>query len=136
MATPGAVSRAVQPRGDEADALYGVVMAVSAASGGMIAAFAAVQGELAIILLPTLALLAALVRHADVVAAWSGLLVWAVVLVMAPGLAILAPMVMVVLCLAFAIGPDRMLNWIRDEWTGRMGDEPVEVGWIEDDVPR
>ena len=136
MATPGVASRTLHPRSEEADALYGVVMAVSAASGGMIAAFAAVQGELAVILLPTLALLAALVRHADVVAAWSGLLVWTVVLVMAPGLAILAPMLMVVICLAFAIGPGRLLDWARDEWIGRMGDEPVQVGWIEDDRPR
>ena len=136
MATSNLASSAARSRSEEADALYGVVMAVSAASGGMIATFAAVQGELAIILPPTLGLVAALLRHAHLVAAWSGVLVWAVILLMAPGIAIVAPMLMVLLCLTFAIGPDRMLTWIRDEWTGRMGDEPVEVGWIEDVASR
>jgi hypothetical protein len=38
---------------------------------------------------------------------------------------------MTVLCLALALGPDRIVDWLRDEWTGREDrDEPV--GWIEE----
>lgn len=133
MAVPLAATRARHQRSEEADALYGVVVALTAASGGMIAAFGALAGNLPIILLPTGALLVGLVRRLPPLTAWSGVLVWAMVLPMAPGVAILAPVMMGVACLAFAIGPDRLLDWVHDEWIGRMGDEPVEVGWIEED---
>ena len=136
MATPAVRTRVRPQRSEEADALYGVVMAVTAATGGMIAAFAAIGGEAPLILLPTIALVAFLARDASSEAAWSGLLVWTVVLPMAPGIAILAPALMGLVCLAFAIGPERLMDWLRDEWIGRMGDEPVEVGWIEEDGSR
>jgi len=136
MATPEAATGVRPERSEEANALYGVVMALTAASGGMIAAFAAIGGDTPLILLPTIALVVCLSRRAPSEAAWSGLLVWAMVLLMAPGIAMLAPALMGMACLAFAVGPDRLLDWFRDEWIGRVGDEPVEVGWIEDDGAR
>jgi hypothetical protein len=133
MAIPAAATEARPRRSEEADALYGVVMALTAACGGMIAAFQALDGDVPIILLPTLGLLAGLLRCAPPLSAWSGVATWATVLPLAPGLAFLAPTLMGIVCLAFAIGPDRLIDWVHDEWIGRMGDEPVEVGWIEDE---
>jgi hypothetical protein len=133
MAIPAAATGARPRRSEEADALHGVVMALTAACGGMIAAFQALDGTLPIILLPTLGLLAGLVRPAPRLSGWSGLATWAAVLPLAPGLAFLAPALMGIVCLAFAIGPDRLIDWVHDEWIGRMGDEPVEVGWIEEE---
>ncbi len=132
MATP-AVATTVRQRSEEVDALYGVVVALTAASGGMIAVFDAVDGRLSLIVLPTVAVVAGLARHSVPLTAWSGVALWLMVLPMAPGMAILAPALMVIGCLAFAVGPDRLLDWVHDEWVGRMGDEPVEVGWIEED---
>ncbi len=133
MAIPAAATRARQQRSEEADALYGVVVAITAASGGMIAGFAALDGELPIIAAPTAALLVGMARRFLPLSAWSGLAVWALVLPLAPGMAMLAPIMMGLACLAFAIGPDRLLDWVHHEWIGRMGDEPVDVGWIEDE---
>jgi hypothetical protein len=133
MAIPAAATGARRQRSDEADALYGVVMALSAASGGMIAGFEALDRTVPIMVLPTVGVLVGLARRSLPLTTWSAVLVWAIVLPMAPGVAILAPMLMGVVCLAFAIGPDRLIDWIHDEWIGRMGNESVEAGWIEED---
>lgn len=133
MAIPAVATIARRQRSEEADALFGAVMALTAACGGMLTAFEALDAKLPVILLPTIGLMVGLARRAPTHAAWSGLAIWALVLPMAPGIAILAPALMAVACLALAIGPDRLLDWVHDEWIGRMGDEPVEVGWIEED---
>jgi len=133
MANPMTASPARLRRSEEADAVYGVVMAVTAASGGMIAVFAAVEETLPFTAAPTIVLLAAMALRSTTASAWSGVVVWGMVLGMASGLAVLAPILMAGLCLGFAVGPNRLLDWIRDEWTGRDADEPVEPGWIEDD---
>jgi hypothetical protein len=133
MAVPVAATGARHQRSEEADALYGVVVALTVSSGAMVAVFAMLEGDVPITALPTVALLVGMARRSLPLTAWSGVVVWALVLPMAPGMAILAPVLMVVACLAFAIGPDRLLDWVHDEWIGRMGDEPVEVGWIEDE---
>jgi hypothetical protein len=136
MAKPMTATRPRTRRSEESDAVYGVVMAVTAASGGMIAVFDAVEGTLPLTAAPTIVLLAALAQRSTVASAWSGFVVWALVLGKASGLAVLAPILMAGLCLAFAVGPDRLLDWIRDEWIGRDADEPAEVGWIEEDRTR
>jgi hypothetical protein len=133
MATPMAASRARAARSEEGDALFGVVMAISAASGAMIAAFAVADGGLPVIAAPTIVLVAALVDGAQRAASWAGVVLWLVVLPTGNGIGILAPAAMAILCLAFAIGPERLLDWVRDEWMGREEGVATEVGWIEED---
>ncbi|HEX7172645.1 MAG TPA: hypothetical protein VF365_08570 [Candidatus Limnocylindria bacterium] len=133
MANPVTASPAPRPRSEEADAAYGAVMAVTAAGGGMIAIFDVVEGSLPFTAAPTIVLLVAMLRHSTTASAWSGVAVWATVLGMAPGLAVVAPILMAILCLSFAVGPDRLLDWIHHEWTGRDLDPRVEAGWIEDE---
>lgn len=134
MATSMATTRGRAQRSEEADALNRVVMAITAASGAMIATFAVAQGDVPLTAAPTLVLLIALLRRTPAVAAWSALVLWALVLPMAHGIGILAPAAMAVVCLAFAIGPERLLDWVRDEWIGREDDAVTHpAGWIEDD---
>ena len=134
MATTTVAERIGRHHSEEGDAVYGVVMAVSAASGGMIAMFAAVHGNLPLTAAPTIVLLVALARRTVPVAAWAGLATWALIIPMADGIAILAPATMGLLCLAFAVGPDRLLEWVQRDWTGREEDDAtLAVGWIEDD---
>jgi len=141
MASPVAASPAERPRSEEVDAAYGAVMAVTAASGAMIAIFAVVEGSLPFTAAPTLVLLAGMARRSTIVSAWSGAAVWGPMLGMASGLAVVAPLLMIVLCVGFAVGPDRLLDWVRDEWAGRESGERAgrdshartDQGWIEDD---
>jgi hypothetical protein len=134
MATPAVTSRRRPTASEEGAAITSVVMAVSAAGGGMLALIQGVNGAPAFAALPTLILLGALLLRAPSVAAWSALGVWLVIMPLADGVAILAPLMMIVLCLALAIGPERLLDWIRDEWSGHASgtDEPPSA-WIEDD---
>jgi hypothetical protein len=59
--------------------------------------------------------------------------VWAALLPSANGEALLAPIAMIVLCLAIAIGPDRLSSWVGRDGSGsaRTGPE-AEEGWIEE----
>ena len=134
MTTPVATIRARPGGSEEGDAVYRAVMAVTAASGAMIAAFAVPLGDIPLTAVPTLVVLVAMGRHLPAVAAWAGVALWVLVLPMAQGIGVVAPATMGVVCLAFAIGPDRLLDWVRDEWIGRE-DEAVTLpaGWIEDD---
>ena len=133
MANPVAVSPARRQRGDDADAAYRAVMAVTAASCAMIAVFDLVAGSLAFTAAPTVILLVGVARGSSIVSGWSGVAVWGAVLGMASGLAVVAPLLMIVLCLAFAVGPDRLLDWVRDEWNGRESRARPAQGWIEDE---
>ena len=134
MALPAMAART--HHSEEADAVYGVVMAVTAASGAMIAMFDLVNGRLPMTAAPTVVLLAALARRSVPLAAWAGVVTWAVTAPLGDGIAILAPATMAVACMAFAVGPDRMLDWVRDEWIGRDDDDATAaVGWIDDDRP-
>jgi hypothetical protein len=133
MAHPVAASTTGRPRGEEADAAYRAVMAVTAASGAMIALFSGFEGSVPVTAAPTVVLLGGLARRSTTLSAWSGVGVWGALLGMASGLALVAPLLMIVLCLAFAVGPDRLLDWVRDEWTGRGTEPHAGQGWIEDD---
>jgi len=121
---------------DEADAFVRVVLGLTLAVGGMAAALGAATGSpMVVVALPTAVLLAARLRGSDTVAGWSGVAVWITLLPPAHGEALLAPLAMIVLCLAVALGPARLMSWVGDELIGHHGgDEPrASSGWIEED---
>jgi hypothetical protein len=128
--------RSRSPASEEAAAAARVVLAMTLAVGGMAAAIGAAAGDpILAIALPTAALSLALIVHAVTLAGWAGLAVWLVLLPSTQGEAILAPLVMAVLCLAVAIGPDRLLAWIGRDAAGRPAGNPQPWdGWIEEDV--
>jgi hypothetical protein len=123
------------PVSEEAAAGARVVLGLTIGVGAMAAAMgAATDGPMVVIAAPTLVLLGALVRGSVPLAGWAGIAVWATLLPSAHDEALLAPLAMIVLCLAIAIGPERLLSWIgRDAVGHRDTGDPPAKGWIEED---
>lgn len=123
------------PVSEEAVAAARVVLGLTVGVGVMAAAFGlATEGPITVIGLPTLVLLFAIVRRVVTLAGWAGVAVWATLLPSAHDEALLAPIAMIVLCLAIAIGPERMLAWIGHDVAGRHDAEARQPqGWIEED---
>lgn len=136
MGTPLTLARGRRSATEEGAAVVRVVMAVTAATGAMLGMLQVADDTPPIILVPSVLLLAALVRGAEPAAAWFATAVWAVMLPLADGIAIFAPILMVAICGAIAIGPDRAVAWIRDDWAGHEAEPPAPAGWIEEDPGR
>jgi hypothetical protein len=132
--TPATRRRSRTAVPEEAVAAARVVFGLTIGVGLMAAAMgAATEGPIVVIALPTLVVLAAVARGMVPLAGWAGVAVWSVVMPSAHDEALLAPLAMIVLCLAIAIGPDRLLAWIgRDLGGHARGDEPPAQGWIEE----
>ena len=131
--------RSQRPASEEAVAAARLVLALSFGVGGMAAAIGASTGQpIVVVALPTIVLVIALVRRAVTVAGWAGAATWLCLLPPAHGEAMLAPLAMIVLCVAIAIGPDRLVSLVVDDVVGHHGDvqpRPVQ-GWIEEDGHR
>jgi hypothetical protein len=128
-ADPGAA------RSEEWQAARGVLVAVTAGTGGMLTLFGVAAGAPPFAVLPTMALIAGVWRAwPDRVLGWAGVAIWAMIVPSAHGEGLLAPLIMVVAWLAVAIGPDRLRDWIATDWNGRERPTPLSAGWIEDDV--
>lgn len=113
-----------------------VVLGLTIAVGAMAAAFGAASGgPIVLVALPTAVLLAAHLRGAETLAGWLGAAVWISILPSAHGEALLAPLAMIVLCLAVAFGPARLLSWVGYDLIGHREDEVSRParGWIEED---
>jgi len=129
---------AAHPRtayGEDAEAAVRAVFGLTVGVGGLAAAMAAAAGELPLVALPTVALLGLLLFGASIVgAAYAAGGVWLVLLPLAPGEALLVPLTMIVLCLAIAFGPDRLLGWVARDLQGTPPAEPPATpeGWIEE----
>ena len=123
--------------GEDADAAVRAVFGLTAGVGGFAAVFALAAGQLPLTAIPTVVLLGCLLAGASVVvAAYAAAAVWLVLLPAAPGEALLVPLTMIVLCVAVAVGPDRLLSWMaRDAAPGLPGDKAGE-GWIEEEPRR
>ena len=109
------------------------MLGLSAAVGGMAGVIGVVGGQsTAWLLVPTIALLAGLVARAVPVAAWAGVALWLLVLPHAHAEAMLGPLIMLVACLAIAIGPERLATMVARDWHGTRPAESDPAGWIED----
>ena len=125
--------RAVRERSEEASAAVGVVLAVSISCAVMTAITQLFADELPVVAAPGAVLaVAMLVRH-EILALWAAAAVWAVIVPLAPGIGVLAPMLMAGSSASLAIGPDRVVDWAARDWTSHRPDEVEQAGWIEDD---
>jgi hypothetical protein len=133
--TPATRRRSRTPVSEEAVAAARVVLGLSVGVGGMAAVMGAAVGEpIVVVGLPTIALIVAIVRGATSLAGWCAVAVWAILLPSAHGEAILAPLAMMALCLAIAVGPYRLLAWIGHDVAGRRtADAAGGEAWIEED---
>jgi len=128
--------RSRMPASEEAIAAARLVLGLTIGVGGMAAAIGASTGELLVVVaIPTIVLVIAILRRAVTVSGWSGVAIWLVLLPSAQGEAMLAPLAMIVLCVAIAIGPGRLVSWVVEDVGGHHGSSPPRraQGWIEED---
>lgn len=127
--------RSRTPVSEEATAAARVVLGLTVGVGGMAAVIGwGSEDSIVVIALPVLVLLIAIVLGAVAVAGWAGVAVWATLLPSAHGEALLAPIAMMVLCLAIAIGPDQLGSWVgRNVAVRHDVEESQTAGWIEED---
>ena len=118
-------------RSEEGEAAERVVVFVSVVVGAMLTLFESVTALPLLVALATLGLAAALVVRASGLAPWAALALLGTILIRTEGWALVPPLMMIALCLALALGPDRLLDWVRDEWNGRTVSDPGS-GWIEE----
>jgi hypothetical protein len=133
MRLPTAANRT--SRGEDAEAAVRAVLALTAGIGAIAAVIDLAAGRAPVIALPTLLLAAGVAVAATIVAAYAAAGVWLVLVPVAPGEALLAPLAMILICVAIAVGPERMMSWAaRDAAPPLDGPhDPVEPdGWIED----
>ncbi len=127
--------RSRRPVSEEAEAAARLILGVTAGVGGLAALIGwGSEQSIAVIAVPVLALALAIARNAVPVAGWAGFAVWGTLLPSAHGEALLAPIAMMVLCLAIAIGPDQLASWLgRNIAGGRDPEARQPAGWIEED---
>ena len=120
--------------GEDAEAAARALFGLTVGVGGFAAAIALAGNHLPFTALPTLALLACLLAGSPIpLAAYAAGVVWLVLLPAAPGEALLVPLTMMLVCLAIALGPDRLLAWAaRDVAPPPPGDDAGQ-GWIEEE---
>ncbi len=88
---------------------------------------------LGLILAPSVVLLVAIARRLRALAGWAGAGMWAILVPMADGEGMIGPLLMIVLCVAIAIGADRLMNLVaRDFQAGGEADATQRAGWIEE----
>ena len=127
-----ALPRRHEARSEEGEAAERVVVFVSVVVGALLTLFESVTEVPLLVAVATLGLAVAMALRAGQLAPWAASLLWSAILIRTEGWAILPPLMMIVLCLSLALGPGRLLDWLRDEWSGRQPAEPPP-GWIEED---
>ena len=126
------------PMGEPEIAAASVVLALTATVGCMVTVLDLVQGQLPLVALPTVGLLVSVARHEIVAGSWWSMAAWAALLPLALNMGIVAPLLMMVVCLGLAIGPDRVTEWAIERMKvtpppAERGPEPEAIGWIEED---
>ena len=133
MSVRSAVLRRGTPASDEGAAAVSAAFAITGAAGGMAALIAAVSGGIPFVAVPTILLLVGIVAARPGIAGLAGTAVWLSFVPMAHEEAMIAPLAMTLLCTAIAVGPEQLLSWVRDDWTGHDAEDgSMSPGWIEE----
>jgi hypothetical protein len=132
--TVGIGRQARRPASEEAVAATRVVLALTAAVGGMAGGIGIVgQQPMAWVAAPVIGLLVAGLMRSTRIAAAFGAVIWAALLPGAHAEGMLGPLLMTLACIAIAVGPERLAGWAARDFRGRRAPErPVEAGWIEE----
>lgn len=117
--------------GEDAEAVVRAILGLTAGVGGMVAVIAAAGDRFPMIAIPTVVLIGCLCFGWLGAAAYIAAGVWLVLAPAASGEALLAPLTMILLCLAIGFGPARLLSWlIRDATPAVRAMD--DAGWIEE----
>jgi hypothetical protein len=119
---------------EDAEAVVRALLGLTTGVGAFAAAGAAATGQLPLIALPTLALLGLLLTGASIApVGYAAASIWVFLLPAASGEGHLVPLTMIVLCLALAVGPDRLLSWMARDAAPGSTPRVEDRGWIEED---
>ena len=120
--------------GEDVQVVERLVLGLTAVVCLQTGAMSAMAGEpLAVIALPGLLVVALLARGSIVPAAYVGAAAWTLLLPHAAGMALIVPLALSVGCLAIAIGPERLIDWVGEDFGGRPRPGDAASGWFEDD---
>jgi hypothetical protein len=118
---------------EEAIAVTRLVLGLSAAVGGMAGGIGLLAGQpMGWLIVPAAILTTGLITGFARVAAWAGVVLWAGILPEAHAEAMLGPMLMALACVTIAIGPSRLLSFLRQDVHGRAVEAPADGAWIEE----
>jgi hypothetical protein len=135
-------------RSDEEQPLADAVLALSASAAAVMAFLDVAAGLIPLTALPAIAIGVGHVLHRRRVGILAAIAVWIAILRLDPG-GLVAALMMLGVCVALLVGPDRAIDLLEDLWqarTERIRDEEAArvsaalaadgvetVGWIEDD---
>ncbi|MGH2401965.1 MAG: hypothetical protein ACRDE6_04580 [Candidatus Limnocylindria bacterium] len=123
--------------GEDAEAAIRASLGLTVAVGGLLSIMAVASDGFPWTAVPTLALLIFLLGRAPIEwAAWAAFAVWLILLPSTPFEALIAPFSMIAICLAVALGPDRLLGWLARDATALPPAAGPQEGWIEDEPRR
>jgi hypothetical protein len=106
-----------------------LVLGLSAAVGAVAGTIGLVTVQpLALLAIPSAILLVGLVLGALPVAAWAAAAMWAGILPNAHAEAMFGPLLMILACVAIAVGPDRFIALAWRDFGGRPGDRQDASG--------
>ena len=139
--------RAIE-RIDEDEPLVDVTLALSASTGAMIALLDLAAGRWPLMALPCLVILLARSLRLSRMGTIAAMVVWLRVVSLSQATGMLAPLLMLAICVALLVGPGRVLDWLEVQWEVRAewhrqrrdaalaaratDEEPEALGWIED----
>ena len=118
---------------EDAEAVVRALFGLTAGVGVFAIAGAVSAGQAPLIAIPTLALLGCLLLGASIAPAASAAAgTWLILLPSVSGEGLLVPVTMIVVCIAIAVGPDRLLAWVARDATPTPVAPVADVGWIEE----
>jgi hypothetical protein len=126
-----AFARGRVARSEEGAAAGSVVLLVSVVVGGMLTLFESIHAVPLLVALGTLGLAATLIVRLERAQPWAAAVLWATILLRTEGMALIPSLMMIALCVVLGLGPDRILDWLRDDWAGPPAHDAGD-GWIED----
>ncbi|HYI65534.1 MAG TPA: hypothetical protein VEW95_01265 [Candidatus Limnocylindrales bacterium] len=119
--------------GEDAEAVVRALFGLTVGVGAFAIAGAVSTGQAPFIAIPTLALLGCLLLGASIAfAATAAAGIWLILLPSVSGEGTLVPVTMIVVCVAIAVGPDRLVAWVASDATPTPVAPPSDVGWIEE----
>jgi hypothetical protein len=127
------VARPRTAYGEDAEAIVRALLGLTIGVGGFATAGDVSTGQLPLIVVPTLAVLVCLLVGASIALAASAAAgTWLILLPTVSGEGLLVPLTMMVVCIAIAVGPDRLFAWVARDATPTPVAPLSDVGWIEE----
>jgi hypothetical protein len=118
---------------EEAVAATRLALGLTAAVGGMAGGIGLMAGQpMGWLAIPAAIVAAGLAARFIPLAAWAGVVLWAGILPEAHAEAMLGPLLMILACVAIAVGPSQLLALLRRDVGWTAADRQSDDAWIEE----